>query len=316
MTLKEEIPGILSELKPNHDKTKAILEHNKSAKAFSLILGEEKGVELIEYISEELNKGKMPLYSLNRFIGRSEFQRLIETFYNEKNDDVLNILLPAYHQLWLDDEDSAKAIFELLKKLETSPARRTVEFVLCVCLECHTFSTTNEGDMCNGCGVDNLMRIYAVQLSDSAKDVLKNGQFLEIYAKHCLKKSGIELIGWDNDKKHSICTSISYQIEGEDIEIDVHGITDPIGLLLCECKTSNKITMNELRRVESIYNRLTNKIADLLGRTISYPKVFVITGGFDSNIPIGSYRRKEWILLDRSKIQNLSDEFNKILQEL
>jgi hypothetical protein len=316
MTIKDEIPEILSELKPKYDKTKASFEHDKSAKAFSLVLGEEKGVELIEYISEELNKGKMPLYSFDRFIGRSEFQRLIETFYKGKNDDVLNILLLLYHQLWLDDEDGAKATFRLLTKLRSSPAVAMVEPVLCICLECHAFSTTDEGDRCNECGVDNLVNIYIVQLSDSAKAVLKNGQFLEIYAKHCLNKSGIELIGWEDDKKRSICTSITYQIEGEDIDVDVHGITDPVGLLLCECKTSKKIKMTELRIIEDVYRRLTDKITNLLGRKISFPKVFVITGEFDRNIPISAYKRKEWELLDGSKIQNLSNEINRIIQEL
>lgn len=317
MKIKDEILEVLSGLRPTYDKTKAFLEHEEPAKAISLILGEPNGIEMIEYICKELKMGKLPIYSIDKFIGKSEFQHIIETFYSENNNNVLDIILPLYHQIWVNDENDAKAIFDTLKKVESSSAVRSNEFVLCICLECHTYSTTDEGDTCNSCGVDNLVKIYEFYLSDTAKSVLRNRQFLEIYAKHCLKKSGIEVIGWKGDDKHLVCTSINYQVEGELVDVDVHGITDPIGILLCECKTSKKIKMTDLRKVEDVYNRLTNKIIDLMGgRKINFPKVFVITGEFDGNIPIGAYKRKEWDLLDRTKITDLVAEFERIKSEI
>lgn len=316
MTIKSEIQEVLSELRPKYDKTKASLEHDKSAKAISLILGEPNGIEIIEYICEKLKIGKLPLYSVDKFIGKSKFQHVIEIFYRENNGDVLDIILPIYHQIWVNDENKAKATFDTIRKISSSSVGSS-KFVLSLCLECHTYSIIDEGNTCNSCGGDNIVKIYEIRLSDTAKSVLKNGQFLEIYVKYCLKKGGINLIGWEDEDKHLVCTSINYQVEGEVIDVDVHGITNPIGILLCECKTSKKITITELRKVENVYNRLTNRIVDLMPRNkISIPKVFVITGKFDGNIPLGSYKMKGWDLLDRTKIPKLVEEFKRIEGEL
>src|SRR5690606_35227069 len=93
------------------------------------------------------------------------------------------------------------------------------------------------------------------------KTILSNGQYLEIYVKHCLRDTGVELIGYPIDQKgKKAFTNIRYQIDGDAIEVDVHGIASPLTLLLCEAKTSVKIQANELRRVEGLYDRLVEKI--------------------------------------------------------
>ena len=148
------------------------------------------------------------------------------------------------------------------------------------------------------------------------KSVLKNNQFLEIYVKECMRNSGIELIGREVGKHgKKAYTSIQYQVHGEMIEADVHGIAQPLTLLLCEVKTATKITMNEIRRVEGLFDKLVDRVNGIAGVN-NHLKLFVITGEFDTNISIGAYRRRNWELLDRTTIQNLLEEFKRIRSEL
>jgi len=111
--------------------------------------------------------------------------------------------------------------------------------------------------------------------------------------KHCLRETGIELIGYPvNQKNQKAFTNIRYQVDGDAIEVDVHGIASPLTLFLCEAKTSAKIPSNELRRVEGLYDRLVDKINTMSGRQFSVLKLFIITGEFDGNISQSAYKRK------------------------
>ena len=132
-----------------------------------------------------------------------------------------------------------------------------------------------------------------------------------------MNRSGIEPIGWNIDGNgEKVYTSIEYQVEGERIDIDVLGISQPIAILLCEAKTTKKVIMNDIRRVENIFDRSIMKIKELTGRAVQYLKFFIITGEFDRNIPKGAYKRKMWELIDRNKISNLTEEFSRIQSEI
>ena len=319
MGIKEEIIDALGALNPQVDKSKALLELDISAVSISRLLMEPVGVKLIEYICEELKCGQLPIYSMNKFIDKTEFDRLIEHFYVRGEQKTLDVLLLLHHQLWTNKQNvNPRENFETLKKLEKSKAVNSNATTLrSICLDCCFINLKNYNGKCDECSSENILEIYEFFLSEPPKNVLKNGQYLEIYVKECMNKSGIELIGWnseDGDKK--IYTSIKYQIEGEDIDVDVHGISQPIAVLLCEAKTSKKITMNEMRRVENLFDRLIEKINDLTGKKIQHLKLFVITGEFDSNISVGAYRRKMWELIDRSKISDLTEEFRRIQSEI
>jgi hypothetical protein len=132
-----------------------------------------------------------------------------------------------------------------------------------------------------------------------------------------LQSIGVELIGYPvNKEAKQAFTNIRYQVDGDILEVDVHGIALPITLLLCEAKTSMKISPNELRRVEGLYDRLVEKINNISGRRFAVIKLFVITGEFDGNISQSSYKRKGWELLDRTSIENLKDVLKEIQRGL
>jgi len=69
MEIKEEIINVLKALAPQIDKSKAKLELDTSAVSISRLLMESKGLELIEYICENLEYGELPIYSMNKFLG-------------------------------------------------------------------------------------------------------------------------------------------------------------------------------------------------------------------------------------------------------
>jgi hypothetical protein len=320
MGLQEQLLDTLQALAPQVvDKNRASLELEASALAVSTILSEPQGLALVEYIIVELECGKKPIYTMNKLLEKTRFDQLVERFYISGNQTALSALLPLYYQLWVEprqDKDT-DTFYQTLRKLEGSEAVESTATVLSVCLDCPHTSEKALGT-CPECGNNDILEIHALSLAQPARAVLKNGQYLEIYAKEALRKSGIDLIGYEVDKTgKKAYTSIRYQIEGEEIDVDVHGISaKPLALLLCEAKTSQKVIMNELRRVEGLFKRLIDKIHTLSGRDFSCLSLLITTGEFDQNIPIGAYRRKNWELIDRSSIPNLTERLQKICSEI
>jgi len=318
MKIKEEIINALEALAPQIDKNKALLELKKSAVAISHILAKSKGLDLIEYICEELRYGQLPIYTASRFLEKPQIDELIEYLYKHSEQETLDTLLLWYHQLWIyTQEVNPKEIFEVLKKLEKSKAVNSNRITSTICLDCHSVVPESHDRKCGNCGSDNIVEIHELFLSEPAKSVLKNGQYLEIYVKECMEKSGIEPIGWNSeDDGKRVYTSIKYQVEGEYIDVDALGISQPVSLILCETKTSKRINMNEIRRVENLFNRLSRRINELTNKDIPCLKLFITTGEFDNNVPVSSYQRKGWELIDRSKIPNLVEELRRFVNEI
>ncbi len=68
--------------------------------------------------------------------------------------------------------------------------------------------------------------VYELSIDDMVKAVLQYNQHLEIYVKNRLQKNGISCIGWaEKPFNKDVCTSITYQIDGEPVEIDNIGVT-------------------------------------------------------------------------------------------
>jgi len=317
MGIKEEIIEALEALNPQIDRGKALLELDESASAIARLLKEPMGLALVEYISKDLEYGKYPIYSMNKFLDKVEFNRMIEHYFHKDAQTILNPLLILYHQLWINKNIEPKEFFKALKNLERSKAVTSIRVAAIICLDC--YSTFNKEDVsnCSNCGSNNLLEIIELSIAEPAKSVLRYGQYLEIYVKECMDKSGIEPIGWNSEQKgKKVYTSIKYQVGGEPVDIDVLGISKPLAVLVCEVKTSGKITMNDIRRVEDILNRLVNKIKDHTGKEVEHLKLFIITGEFDENLSINALKRRNWELIDRSKIADLTGEFRRIQSEI
>jgi len=321
MNFRDELITTLEALDPQVDQTKAKLELDSSAVTIASLLAEPGGLALVEYIIDELECGKRPIYSTGKFVDRSQVERLIEHLYAFQEHKALSVLLPFYHQIWIRGQGKdthPEETFKALRTLEDSDAADTGQIALMVCLDCCSrIDETSDTHVCGNCGTSNLFVVREFVLVQSARTVLKRGGYLEIYVKECMRKSEIDLVGWAFDESgQKAYTSIRYQVEGEKVDIDVHGIARPITLLLCEVKTTRKLPMNELRRVENLFTRLVRRVNSLAKRRFGHLKLFVITGEFDQNIPIGAYRRKNWELLDRTSIPNLVDKFVRIKSEL
>lgn len=316
MGIKEEIIEALEALDPQIDRGKALLELDESASAIARLLKEPMGLSLIEYISKDLEYGKYQIYCMNKFLDKTKFDRMIEHYFHKDAQTILNLLLEVYHQLWINKNIEQKEFFKSLKNLERSKAVKSNRIAI-IRLDCYS-TFKNEGvNKCSNCGSKDLLEIFELSIAESAKSVLKNGQYLEIYIKECMDKSGIEPIGWSGyHNSEKVYTSIKYQVGGESIDIDVLGISQPIAVLVCEAKTSAKITMNDIRRVEDLFDRLIKKINDFTGKRIECLKLFITTGEFDRNISAGAYKRKGWELIDRSKIADLTEEFRRIQNEI
>lgn len=308
MSLSSDLQDALAALKPYIDQTKAMWELDNAAKSMSNVLSEHYGLFWLEYISGNLVHGKLPLYSSKKYVQKSKLDILIEQLYKSKKHDDLRAILSLYHQLFgdscnTDHDPSAK--YSTLKKIESSVAIQSKEEVACFCLKCYQANNVSF-TACSKCNSDDLLKIVKISFLPQVKAILSNGQYLEMYLKDCLQSIGVELIGYQiGQKDKKAFTNVRYQVDGDAIEVDVHGTTLPLTLLLCEAKTAAKIPLNELRRLEGLYDRLVDKINRLSGRQFSVLKLFVITGEFDGNIPQDSYKRKGWELIDRTSIENL-----------
>ena len=315
MSLESDLKDALAALKPQIDSTKAALELDETSKVIANLLSEPYGLFWLEYISDVLEHGKLSLYSSNNYVQRGKLDQLIEQLYKTKRHDDLRTLLSFYHQLFgenTDNSDEPRIKYSTLKKMESSVAVKTKETVTHYCLKCYN-AKQGPGKLCSKCNSDDIISIIRISFQSQLKTILSNGQYLEIYLKQCLQSTGVELIGYPVSKQaKKAFTNIRYQVDGDIIEVDVHGIALPITLLLCEAKTSGKISPNELRRVEGLYDRLVEKINRISGRQFSVIKLFVITGEFDENISQSSYKRKGWELIGRSSIENLKDILKEI----
>lgn len=315
MSLNSELQDTLASLKPYIDSTKAKLELDTAAISICHILSDRYGLYWLEYLLESIDDRKFFLYSLDRYVQKSRLESLIEQLYKSKEQRYLKALLTFYHQMFgenvsITDDPSAK--FSTLKKIESLAAIKSNEMLAGYCLTC---STACDGQFveCSQCGSNNVLNINKITFLPGVKTILSNGQYLEIYVKHCLRDTGVELIGYPIDQKgKKAFTNIRYQIDGDAIEVDVHGIASPLTLLLCEAKTSVKIQANELRRVEGLYDRLVEKINTLSGRNFTVLRLFIITGEFDRNISQNAYKRKGWELIGRKNIEVLKDVLKEI----
>lgn len=319
MSLNSDLQDTLASLKPYIDSTKAAWELDNAAKSISNILSEPCGMFWLEYISKVLDCGGLPLYTSDKYVQKGKLDSLVENLYKSKKQDQLRMLLPLYHQLFGESNnanDDPNAKFSTLKKIESLPAIKSKVIVAGLCLKC--FATSGDPlKVCPVCNSNDVLNITKITLLPQVKTVLSNGQYLEIYVKHCLQETGVELIGYPIDQKgKKAFTNVRYQVDGDAIEVDVHGIASPLTLLLCEAKTSVKIQPNELRRVEGLYDRLVDKINTLSGRNFKVLKLFVITGEFDGNISQNAYKRKGWELIDKTNIENLMDVLKEIQNEL
>jgi len=308
MSLNSELQNTLAALKPSIDSTKAKLELDNVAISVSHILSAPYGMYWLEYLLKSIEDGRFFLYSSDKYVQKSKLDSLVEQLYKSKQQSHLKPLLSYYHQLFgesgsVNDNPSTK--FSTLKKIESLVAIKSNTMIAGYCLTC---CAARDGHFtaCSQCGSNDILNINKISFLPEVKTVLSNGQYLEIYVKNCLRDSGVELIGYPIDQKGSKAfTNIRYQVDGDAIEVDVHGIASPLTLLLCEAKTSVKIQPNELRRVEGLCDRLVDKVNTVSGRKFSVLKLFVITGEFDGNISQSAYKRRGWELIDRTHIENL-----------
>jgi hypothetical protein len=315
MSLNSELQNTLAALKPYIDSTKAKLELDNAAVSICQILSDRYGLYWLEYLLESIDDRRFFLYSSDRYVQKNRLDALVEQLYKSKEKSHLRTLLAFYHQMFgggisVNDDPSVK--FSNLKKIESLAAIKSNEIIAGYCLTCYA---ARDGQIatCSQCGSYDVFNINKISFLPEVKTILSNGQYLEIYVKRCLRDAGIELIGYPIDQKgRKAFTNIRYQIDGDIIEVDVHGIASPLTLLLCEAKTSEKIQVNELRRIEGLYNRLIDKINTLSRRNFAVLRLFIISGEFDKNISQSAYKRKGWELIDKSNIANL----NEVLREL
>lgn len=315
MDIKAELISVIQSLKPQIDPTKGDLELDEVSIKLSKILSENEGLSVIEYFISNLDCGKMPIYIADTLVSKSEVDAIIENIYKMKKMDVLGGVLKFYHLLFYDEKTiDFSNRYLVLKKINSLGVGKTETVVSTICVSCRD-GFVGSIEKCSKCSGNNLFKIKEIYLKTQARKILENGQYLEIYVKQCLQGAGVELIGFDIGNKKAY-TNVRYQIDGDQIEVDVHGISEPLTLLLCEVKTVAKVDVNEMRKMDGLYDKIIEKINSVAGRKFSFLKIFVITGLFDVNIPTRAYQRKKWELLDRDNILTLQENIKVIQKEL
>lgn len=315
---RSEIISGFSTLDPKVDPTKAVLEIDSISNELGNLLAEPFGQEVLDFITEDLIKNKAPFFMPEDFPDKKEVENLIEFFYDKKDQKNLEILLCIYHQFWQKmDIITPEQFFEGLKKFGTSNAITSKKTVLKICCNCH--SEDLETSVKNCCkSQQNIFEVTELFLHEKVRSTLQYNQHLEIYVKNRMNKLGIETIGWEKDRYgREICTSITYRIDGEPVEIDVICITKPLAILLVEVKTSNNIPMSEIRKTRDKFEGLISKIKKMYtNREFTFLKIFITTGQFDPNLSLDAYKRKGWDFIDREKISEIDIEFKRIVNSL
>ena len=169
---------------------------------------EPNGAQIIDHISDNLKNGKKYLYSLNRQLSKTEFDTCIEFFYTKDKQDILDTLLPLYRQLWLGEGNDSISSYEFYQKLENN-VKIIKEKLFDICWNCKN-SRKGIGEKCDKCSSNEILTLSRYKLPKSVIDVIKNGQYLEIYCKYCLRENGVELIGWADGSGNMTYNSINY----------------------------------------------------------------------------------------------------------
>ena len=312
--IKDEIISGLATLAPKVDPNKASIEIEPVSIEISNFLAEPAGLELIEFVGEILDEGKSSILIPNKFPEREDLKHLIQSAYSQNSKKNLRILLEIFHFFWVKHSDiDPKNLFQILKKMERSKAIVSKKSTLKICCDCKSDNPDISKNFCCNSNAQNILEIVEGSFHEKVKQTLQYNQHLEIYIKNCLIASGIETIGWENDRYgKNICTSIIYQVDGEPVEVDVIGISSPLTVLLIEVKTSKNITMTEIRKTENKFEGIIKKINKITHRELPFLKIFITSGKFDPNLSIDGYKRKMWDFIDRDKIIRINDEFRRI----
>lgn len=315
---KSEIISGFSTLAPKVDPTKAILELDPISIEVANLLADPSGLAVIDFINEDLITNKAPFLLTDVLPDKKEVERLVEYFYDKTDKKNLDLMLHFYHQFWQKTEAvTPEQFFEGLQKFGMSKAIFSKKTVLKICCNCYSEeSGVSPNDCCKS--PQNILEVSELSLHEIVESTLRYNQHLEIYVKNRLNKLGIETIGWEKDRYgREICTSITYQIDGEPVEIDAIGITKPLGILLIEVKTSNNIPMSEIRKTRDKFDGLISKMSKIItNHNFTFLKIFVTTGRFDTNLSLDAYKRQGWDFIDREKIVEIDKEFKRIQNSL
>jgi len=313
--ISDEIISALLTLAPSIDPTKAVLEIDPVSIEFANILAEPSGLSVIEFIQDNFKDGKISILIPNKCPNKKEIERMIYSLHSQGKKEKLSFLLDVYNFFWVMHSDiETSMLFDCLEKIEKSKAIISKKTVLSICSEC--ISDTNANPCC--VSIDqNIFEINDCSIHENIGAILRYNHHLEIYVKSQLNKIGIKTIGWEKERfGREICTSVTYQIDGEPVEVDTIGISTPLAVLLIEVKTAKNTSMNEIRKTENKFESLISRINKISNRTIPFLKIFITSGDFDPNLPLKAYHRKDWDFIDRSMIAKINEEFVKIKKSL
>jgi len=313
----EIISGFLT-LAPKVDPAKAALEIDPISNDVANILGEPSGLDVIEFIGEELIKNRVPFYLTEVLPDRKEIEGLAKKFYDRDDQKNLKIILHIFDEFWQKSKSTTpEHFFNGLKKFGMSKGIVTKNSILKICCNCHSENpVASSNDCCKS--RQNVLEVFELSLHEKVESTLRYNQHLEIYVKNHLNKLGIDTIGWKkNQYGRDICTSITYQIDGEPVEIDTIGITKPLAILLIEAKTSKNISMSEIRKTSNKFDRIITKISTIItNHKFTFLKIFVTSGNFDPNLSLSGYQRQGWVFIDKEKIAKIDGEFKTIQNSL
>jgi len=311
---RSEIVSGFSTLAPKVDPNKADIELDPVSADVANLLAEPSGLVVIDFINEDLIRNKESFFLTDTLPDKNEVNRLIEHFFDHDDQKNLKIVLRIYDEFWQKSNSTTpEQFFEGLKKFGASKGIISKKTVLKICCNCFSnLSEVSSNDCCKS--QQNFFEVSEFILHERVESVLRYNQHLEIYVKNHLNKLGIDTIGWERERyRREICTSIIYQIDGEPVEMDVIGITNPLAILLIETKTSKNISMSEIRKTGNKFDGIISKIGNIItNHKFKFLKIFVTTGKFDPNLSIRGYHQQGWAFIDGEKIDQIDDELKKI----
>jgi hypothetical protein len=280
-------------------KEKIQIELDPVVNRFSSLMSSEKWNEQYLLLRRRVKNGK-GIFLSNYFRPLEDIKKVVSKLMLDGFEYILAFISEYYNQFKSFLDDQAKQMNEALSVfLQQNIIMQGPEF-LEACENCEKIQITsksNSEEKCE-CG-SRLFRVFKSTLNDSVRKSLLNNQFIEVFARDCMRDAGLKLISKKTNGAR-VSTSIQYNVPPIPVEIDVAAVKRG-RVFVCECKT-NTVTPNDIAIKLSHLQRLVKSIETETGK-LKVIYCLLSTEEIDKNIQPQGYRSSHDWLEDLIRVQ-------------
>lgn len=299
------------------EKLSIKIDTNRLCNRFIKYLFEEKFWSFYDdFIKREVEKNNY-IINVNKPIRYSSIEKLANKSI-EKGHIYIRNFLTNFLKQWKQNKDSFGNYSKFLRKLKRQDIIEPVGEYFWKCDTCNLmgiFGYEEKNKMCPKCENEPII-LSQNKFPKIVKKCLTTNQFLEMFVRDSLEKSGYNLLYYQTEEDEKVKTSLRLPGNPEPIEMDSVA-TDENNLILCECKNIGKLTPNNIDKKKSKIDSFKKVVEDDLGKLPPINFVFVVTGKIDKNAKKYTDNKDDNIrihLYDEEDLTELPDHLSDIKQ--